>query len=51
LTVRAVVERGPVQIADVEAARLYRNRDLLLRWGSVRSWWCPSFTTRGSSAP
>jgi two-component system, NtrC family, sensor kinase len=33
LTVRAVVERGPVQIADVAAAPLYRNRDLLLRWG------------------
>jgi len=33
LTVRAVVERGPVQISDVEAAPLYRNRDLLLRWG------------------
>jgi signal transduction histidine kinase len=33
LTVRAVVERGPVQIADVETAPLYRNRDLLLRWG------------------
>lgn len=33
LTVRAVVERGPVQIADVEAAPLYRNRELLLRWG------------------
>jgi dGTP triphosphohydrolase len=33
LTVRAVVERRPVQIADVRAARLYRNRDLLLRWG------------------
>ena len=33
LTVRAVVERGPVQIADVEGAPLYRNRELLLRWG------------------
>jgi len=33
LTVRAVVERGPVQIADVEAAPLYRSRELLLRWG------------------
>jgi signal transduction histidine kinase/CRP-like cAMP-binding protein len=33
LTVRAVVERGPAQIADVEAAPLYRNRELLLRWG------------------
>jgi signal transduction histidine kinase len=33
LTVRAVVERRPVQIADIEAAPLYRNRDLLLRWG------------------
>jgi signal transduction histidine kinase/CRP-like cAMP-binding protein len=33
LTVRAVVERRPVQIADVRAALLYRNRDLLMRWG------------------
>jgi signal transduction histidine kinase/CRP-like cAMP-binding protein len=33
LTIRAVVERRPVQIADVQAARQYRNRDLLLRWG------------------
>jgi signal transduction histidine kinase/CRP-like cAMP-binding protein len=33
LTVRAVVERSPVQIADVEAVPLYRSRELLLRWG------------------
>jgi len=33
LTVRAVVERGPVQIADVAAAAGYTSRDLLLRWG------------------
>ncbi len=33
LTVRAVVERRPVQIADVDAAPLYRSRDLLMRWG------------------
>ncbi len=33
LTVRAVVERRPVQIADVEAVPLYRSRELLLRWG------------------
>jgi signal transduction histidine kinase/CRP-like cAMP-binding protein len=33
LTIRALVERRPVQIADVRAARLYRNRDLLMRWG------------------
>jgi signal transduction histidine kinase len=33
LTVRAVVERRPVQIADVEAVSLYRSRELLLRWG------------------
>jgi len=33
LTVRAVVERGPVQIADVAAATGYASRDLLLRWG------------------
>jgi signal transduction histidine kinase len=28
-----VVERAPVQIADVEGAPLYRSRDLLMRWG------------------
>jgi signal transduction histidine kinase/CRP-like cAMP-binding protein len=33
LTVRAVVERGPVQIADVAAATGYASRALLLRWG------------------
>jgi signal transduction histidine kinase/CRP-like cAMP-binding protein len=33
LTVRAVVERGPVQVADVAAATGYASRDLLLRWG------------------
>jgi signal transduction histidine kinase/CRP-like cAMP-binding protein len=33
LTVRAVVERGPVQIADVAAATGYTSRELLLRWG------------------
>jgi signal transduction histidine kinase len=33
LTVQAVVKRGPVQIADIEAAQLYSSRELLLRWG------------------
>jgi signal transduction histidine kinase/CRP-like cAMP-binding protein len=33
LTVRAVIERGPVQIANVEDVPLYRSRELLLRWG------------------
>jgi signal transduction histidine kinase/CRP-like cAMP-binding protein len=33
LTVRAVVERTPAQIADVHAATHYVSRDLLLRWG------------------
>ena len=51
LTVRAVVERGPVQIADVEAAPLYRSRELLCDGDTVRSLWCPSFTTTGSSVP
>jgi signal transduction histidine kinase/CRP-like cAMP-binding protein len=33
LTVRAVVARKPVQIADMDAAHRYPNRTLLLRWG------------------
>lgn len=33
LTVRAVVTRAPVQIADMEAAECYPNRAMLLRWG------------------
>lgn len=33
LTVRAVVGRKPVQIADMDAALRYPNRALLLRWG------------------
>lgn len=33
LTVRAVVGRGPAQIADMESEHRYPNRALLLRWG------------------
>lgn len=33
LTVRAVVARKPVQIADMDVAHRYPNRTLLLRWG------------------
>jgi len=33
LTVRAVVERGPVQIADVGGVPQYHSREMLLRWG------------------
>ncbi len=33
LTVRAVVGRGPAQIADMESEHRYPNQALLLRWG------------------